>query len=189
MSASTHLTTGIGLRCRLTRLLALQLLVVCADRTVRASRVQEQSQLEVVAERAHPLSDTLLAQQTRTDLPPADRPISSTIDLRIAASKDPAFDIIQVRDLTVDRNGNIFVLDAADQQVKMFDPNGRPVRVFGRKGAGPGEFINAYVISVLRDSLWVIDRQNDRFLSTPLHPQTIRRTRTADSPDNLSCIR
>lgn len=107
-------------------------------------------------------SSTLLAQQIRTDLPPTALPLTAKLELRIAASKDPAFDIIQVRDLTVDRQGNIFVLDAADQQVKMFNRNGRPVRAFGRKGAGPGEFINAYVISVLRDSLWVIDRQNER---------------------------
>ena len=117
---------------------------------------------------------TVQAQQARSDLPPNARPISAKIDLRITASKDPAFEIIQVRDVAVDRSGNIFVLDAADQQVKMFDRSGRPVRVFGRKGPGPGEFISANVISVLRDSLWVIDRQNERVTAFSLADRGLR---------------
>lgn len=79
-----------------------------------------------------------------------------------------------MKDLTVDRRGNIFVLDGVDQQVKMFDRNGRPVRVFGRKGAGPGEFINASVISVVHDSLWVIDRQNERITAFALADRGLR---------------
>ena len=48
-------------------------------------------------------------------------------------------------DLKVDAQGNIFVLDWGDVQFKVFAPDGRLLRAFGKEGQGPGEFaIPAY---------------------------------------------
>ena len=48
-------------------------------------------------------------------------------------------------DLRVDAQGNIFVLDWGDVQFKVFAPDGRLLRKFGKEGQGPGEFaIPAY---------------------------------------------
>jgi hypothetical protein len=48
-------------------------------------------------------------------------------------------------DLRVDALGNIFVLDWGDVQFKVFAPDGRLLRAFGKEGQGPGEFaIPAY---------------------------------------------
>lgn len=42
--------------------------------------------------------------------------------------------------LDVDAQGNIFVLDWGDVDFKVFAPDGRLLRKFGKKGQGPGEF-------------------------------------------------
>jgi hypothetical protein len=48
-------------------------------------------------------------------------------------------------DLRVDGQGNIFVLDWGDVQFKVFAPDGRLLRAFGKEGQGPGDFaIPAY---------------------------------------------
>jgi len=43
-------------------------------------------------------------------------------------------------DLKVDAQDNIYVLDWGDVDVKVFAPDGRLLRKFGKKGQGPGEF-------------------------------------------------
>jgi hypothetical protein len=43
-------------------------------------------------------------------------------------------------DLEVDAQGNIYVLDWGDVDFKVFAPDGRLLRKFGKKGQGPGEF-------------------------------------------------
>ncbi|MBN2265082.1 MAG: 6-bladed beta-propeller [Candidatus Aminicenantes bacterium] len=42
--------------------------------------------------------------------------------------------------LDVDAEGNIYVLDWGDVDFKVFGPDGRLLRTFGKKGQGPGEF-------------------------------------------------
>jgi hypothetical protein len=49
--------------------------------------------------------------------------------------------------LDVDAQGNIYVLDWGDVDFKVFAPDGRLLRKFGKKGQGPGEFdIPAYFV-------------------------------------------
>lgn len=45
-----------------------------------------------------------------------------------------------MRDLTVDSEGNIYVLEFLDCMVSKFSPEGNFLFKFGRKGGGPGEF-------------------------------------------------
>ncbi|MDW7760416.1 MAG: 6-bladed beta-propeller [Acidobacteriota bacterium] len=42
--------------------------------------------------------------------------------------------------LEVDAQGNVYVLDWGDVDIKVFGPDGRLLRTIGRKGQGPGEF-------------------------------------------------
>jgi hypothetical protein len=44
------------------------------------------------------------------------------------------------QDLKVDSQGNIYVMDWGDVDIKVFSPDGRLVRKIGKKGQGPGEF-------------------------------------------------
>ncbi len=43
-------------------------------------------------------------------------------------------------DVAVDSAGNIYILDAANQRIQKFSPEGKFLATIGRKGQGPGEF-------------------------------------------------
>lgn len=63
-----------------------------------------------------------------------------------------------LRGIGVDSRGRIYALDAQEQQVRLFGPDGGFVRQVGRNGDGPGEFRGANGIAVdASDRLWVYD--------------------------------
>ena len=45
----------------------------------------------------------------------------------------------QIGNLAVNGNGNIYVLDRKECQIKVFDRDGKYLQTFGKKGQGPGE--------------------------------------------------
>jgi len=45
-----------------------------------------------------------------------------------------------IYDLTVDADGNVYILDGQAVEVRMFSHDGAYIRTFGREGEGPGEF-------------------------------------------------
>lgn len=53
---------------------------------------------------------------------------------------ESGYDFEVITTIRADDNGNIYVLDAKAQQVKVFDESGKYLRNIGRKGQGPGEF-------------------------------------------------
>ncbi|MFC1529093.1 6-bladed beta-propeller [Gemmatimonadota bacterium] len=55
----------------------------------------------------------------------------------------------------MDEDGLIFVFDSADGRVVVFDQNGKYLRDFGRKGAGPGEF-NSVWYQWIKDGVFAI---------------------------------
>ncbi len=67
-----------------------------------------------------------------------------------------------VRGFAVDVRGRVYVLDAAEQRVYMFDSSGALLKSIGRRGQGPGEFQLANGIAAWRDQLWVYDPGNNR---------------------------
>lgn len=63
----------------------------------------------------------------------------------------------------VDSEGNIYICDFQDMQIKVFDPDGRLSRTIGRKGDGPGEFQSIGEIALLPDDrLLVLDWEAHR---------------------------
>jgi hypothetical protein len=68
----------------------------------------------------------------------------------------------RIQALTVDRNGRIYVLDATDQKIRVFSETGKPLRVLGGLGRGPGELFRPRTLDVVNDTLWVIDNANAR---------------------------
>ncbi len=46
----------------------------------------------------------------------------------------------EIRGIQVDDQGQIYVLDSKECLVKVFDPKGKLIRSFGKRGQGPGEF-------------------------------------------------
>jgi hypothetical protein len=56
----------------------------------------------------------------------------------------------EARNLAVDDDGAIYVLDTKLGHIKVFDASGRPVRTIGRKGQGPGELDRPRMLSLNR---------------------------------------
>ncbi|MEO8000053.1 MAG: 6-bladed beta-propeller, partial [Gemmatimonadaceae bacterium] len=77
-------------------------------------------------------------------------------------SNNPAWELSQIVGMVVDKAGRIYVLDATDQNVHVYAPDGKPVQKLGRRGSGPGEFEHASTITMQRDSVWVLDRSSAR---------------------------
>ncbi|MBY0489804.1 MAG: hypothetical protein K2R93_08175 [Gemmatimonadaceae bacterium] len=69
-----------------------------------------------------------------------------------------------VRDILALPNGDLWVLDYKDQQIRRYDRDGRALGVIGRKGSGPGEMRNANGMVLHGDgTVWVNDPSNARF--------------------------
>jgi hypothetical protein len=87
-----------------------------------------------------------------------------TEELRIGSERDDPTGFSDVRGVLADRKGNIWVLEASTQEIRVFDPTGKHLRNIGRKGQGPGEFIYADGMVMAPDGLiWVHDPKNARF--------------------------
>jgi hypothetical protein len=65
-------------------------------------------------------------------------------------------------DFTVGSDGRIYVLDAKDHNIKIFEGDGTFVKTFGKKGAGPGELDRPWILDFIKNSLYVADSQNRR---------------------------
>lgn len=105
----------------------------------------------------------LAACTVGTEGPEGDRLISDAPDLtlvedlRIGSFDDPVAGFSRIGDVDVDRDGYIFVAEAQDAEIRVYDPEGRAVRRFGRRGEGPGEFERMGSMGVTGDTVWVIE--------------------------------
>lgn len=87
-----------------------------------------------------------------------------TEELKLGSEADDATGFGDVRGILVDKNQNIWVLEASLQEIRVFTPAGKLLRTVGRKGQGPGEFIYADGMALDPDGLiWVHDPKNGRF--------------------------
>lgn len=85
------------------------------------------------------------------------------VEMRIGSPDEGPASFSSVHDIGVTPNGGIFVLDAAAQELRLFDATGSFVRVAARKGAGPGEMGRANGLVVMPDGrVWVNDPANAR---------------------------
>lgn len=93
---------------------------------------------------------------------------------------DTADSLGQLSGIAVDRAGVVYVSDAADARIWIFDANGRSLRALGRKGEGPGEFQSPTGIAIGPDGrLYVRDLTHvSRFAADPA---TQRLTRYVDA--------
>ncbi len=75
-------------------------------------------------------------------------------DLRLGTNAaDPTQAFYQPRDVDVDVDGNIYVLDAGNHCVKVYDAEGRHLRTLGREGQGPGELQRPRSVTVAAERL------------------------------------
>ena len=65
-------------------------------------------------------------------------------DLRIGSAMSDGPDLFgNIRAFDVDGWGRMFILDGQAQEIRLFESEGAFVRKMGRRGEGPGEFVNA----------------------------------------------
>lgn len=77
--------------------------------------------------------------------------------------------------LQTDSAGNVYVFDEGQMNIKVFSEEGRPLRIIGHRGRGPGEFISNSGFFVYRDSLYAFDQKLQRLIvfSTEGTPETV----------------
>ena len=79
-------------------------------------------------------------------------------ELTIGGADEGPESFSDIRGIAADSRGRIYVLEAQEQQVRLFGADGEFVRRTGRNGDGPGEFRGANGIAVdASDRLWVYD--------------------------------
>lgn len=83
------------------------------------------------------------------------------------------------RALGFDHRGNVFVLDAGNHRVQVFDPDGVYLRTIGEAGSGPGQLTDPQGMFVHGDGrVWIADTHNRRIQpytagGSPLAPLTL----------------
>lgn len=76
---------------------------------------------------------------------------------------DAAGDFSLPRDVAIDSDGHIYVLDNQFENVQVFDGEGRLLLAFGEEGRGPGMFNLPSGISIdEHDRIWIADTYNRR---------------------------
>jgi len=79
--------------------------------------------------------------------------------------------VVEPTDLVTDRNGDVYVAESHTDvaspdlvgRISVFDRNGRPLRVIGKTGTGPGEFRTPHAIEFdSKGRLVIADRHNHR---------------------------
>jgi hypothetical protein len=98
------------------------------------------------------------AQQT-VRLPAADRPLALRAQTVYQVGKEDgrSWEVLSnVRQVTIDRAENLYVLDRGNARVLVFDRTGRFVRQVGKRGGGPGEFTSPGRMAVTSDGRLVV---------------------------------
>jgi hypothetical protein len=93
-----------------------------------------------------------------------DRSVAFEEDLSIGpGNASDAIRLYMPRSYAVDGGGFIYISDDKDPGIKVFDPEGRPVRTIGSKGNGPGEFQLVTSLAFLSDGrLLALDSELNR---------------------------
>jgi len=83
-------------------------------------------------------------------------------DFRIGSAEDPSRGFSTIRSVDVDRDGNIYVGDAHEREIRVYGPDGQLLRRIGRAGSGPGEFEQPPIVGLTRDTVWAIESNRRR---------------------------
>ena len=61
------------------------------------------------------------------------------------------------RGVGVDGSGNVYVVDTGNNRVVKFDPSGKELLTFGKKGSDPGQFVQPWVLAISQGNVLVLD--------------------------------
>jgi hypothetical protein len=81
-------------------------------------------------------------------------------DLSIGKEDDENYMFYRVRDIALDSNDNIYVIDGGNCRIQKFNPDGQFLQTIGRKGQGPGEFERPRQLFIdSQNNIYVEDRE------------------------------
>jgi|GEM_PF-6374133 len=86
--------------------------------------------------------------------------------------KDEGWQLGQIQNpecILVDNNDNLLVLDTGNSRIQVFDPDGKPLGVWGKLGNGDGELNHPRAMCFgPGNTLWIADTRNDRIVTIPV---------------------
>ena len=103
---------------------------------------------------------------------PSNRTAALLPELRIDGWTE---ELVPIAALAVSSDGVIAFTQAQDGQVRFYAASGKPLGRLGRRGEGPGEFLNPYRLGWVADTLWVYDGRQRR-ISFVTPERTVART-------------
>lgn len=65
-------------------------------------------------------------------------------------------------DIALSKEGQIYILDSRDHNIKVFQKNGSFIKCIGREGSGPGEFSRPWILDIIENKIYVADTNNRR---------------------------
>lgn len=71
----------------------------------------------------------------------------------------PEYEFTTIRGIAIGPGGSLFVTQGQEQEIRVYDAQGKYVRAIGRKGGGPGEFTGLGSIGFVGDTLYTTDFQ------------------------------
>jgi len=87
-------------------------------------------------------------------------------DLSIGREDDDDYLFYQPRNISVDDQRNIYILERGTHRVQKFDKDGQFLQTIGKKGQGPGEFERPYSLFLDKNNnIYVSDRRKIHFFS------------------------
>lgn len=92
----------------------------------------------------------------------------------------------RIQDIAVDKLERVYVLDASDRKIRVFDRKGTFLRALGGVGRGPGEFYKPRSMEVVSDTLWVIDNANARLTAISTATGKVARSMRATVYDQFT---
>ena len=94
-------------------------------------------------------------------------------EIRIASNDAvPGMALTTISDLAVMPDGRMVTAHGREAVVRIFAPDGRLLRTIGRRGDGPGEFRNPYVVGYIGDTIWVHDSRRRRYIRIAANYET-----------------
>jgi hypothetical protein len=87
-------------------------------------------------------------------------------DLSIGREDDDNYLFYDPRNIAVDEQGNIFILERGNCRIQKFDKNGNYLQTIGKKGQGPGELERPYSLFLDKNNnIYVSDRRKIHFFN------------------------
>ena len=96
----------------------------------------------------------------------------------------------RIMSIDIDQDENIYVLDKASMEIRVFNKKGKFLRSFGSRGQGPGEFQNPQFMQILNNQEMIVwDPLSRRFLVFSLVGEYLRQISTARLASPLNPVK